>query len=153
MRGGTLKAVIGRPSTAVLTAAEIDIPMDFDGVAKAGSCSAGRHDRGGRLDVHVDDEEPQLLCKHESCGARRAARARADLRLLRDRGGRGRRPLTSSSGATSGSKTVCSATARSPRSRRPKFRAEFGYHVREALLEVGRATFEQASRRAARRWA
>src|SRR4029453_9415485 len=36
--GGKLKAVIpGGSSTGVLTAAEIDIAMDFDSVAKAGS--------------------------------------------------------------------------------------------------------------------
>ena len=69
--GHGLKAVVpGGSSTPVLLADEIDIPMDFDGVAKAGSML------GSAATIVMDDSTCMVwmaknliyFYKHESCG-------------------------------------------------------------------------------------
>jgi NADH-quinone oxidoreductase subunit F len=155
--GGKLKAVVpGGSSTPVLTAAEIDIAMDFDGVAKAGSMlgSAGT--------IVMDDSTCMVwmaknlvyFYKHESCGKCSPCREGTGwmLRLLE----------RIEAGVAKGSdldllwkvtdsiagKTVCpfgDAAIAPPQSTLTKFRAEFEYHVREQRCwKTVAPTFEQA---------
>ena len=140
---GTLKAVVpGGSSTPVLTAAEIDIPMDFDGVAKAGSMlgSAGT--------IVMDDSTCMVwmaknlsyFYKHESCGKCSPCREGTGwmLRLLtKIEAGEGQQSdidLLFKVADSIGGKTVCpfgDAAIAPPQSSLAKFRAEFDYHVRE----------------------
>jgi NADH-quinone oxidoreductase subunit F len=155
--GGTLKAVVpGGSSTPVLTAAEIDIPMDFDGVAKAGSMlgSAGT--------IVMDDSTCMVwmaknlsyFYKHESCGKCSPCREGTGwmLRLLtRIEAGEGTQAdidMLFKVADSIGGKTVCpfgDAAIAPPQSSLAKFRAEFDYHVREKRCWKSVApTFEQA---------
>jgi NADH-quinone oxidoreductase subunit F len=155
--GGTLKAVVpGGSSTPVLTAAEIDIPMDFDGVAKAGSMlgSAGT--------IVMDDSTCMVwmaknlsyFYKHESCGKCSPCREGTGwmLRLLtKIEAGEGQQSdidLLFKVADSIGGKTVCpfgDAAIAPPQSSLQKFRAEFDYHVREKRCWKSVApTFEQA---------
>ena len=158
IRGGRqLKAVVpGGSSTPVLRADEIDIAMDFEGVAKAGSMlgSAGT--------IVMDDSTCMVwmaknLCyfyKHESCGKCSPCREGTGwmLRLLtRIEAGQGQPSdidLLFKVADSIGGKTVCpfgDAAIAPPQSSLAKFRAEFEYHVREKRCWKGVApTFEQA---------
>ena len=144
IRGGRqLKAVVpGGSSTPVLTAGEIDIAMDFDGVAKAGSMlgSAGT--------IVMDDSTCMVwmaknliyFYKHESCGKCSPCREGTGwmLRLLeRIEAGVAKASdldlLWKVTDSIAG-KTVCpfgDAAIAPPQSTLSKFRAEFEYHVRE----------------------
>jgi NADH-quinone oxidoreductase subunit F len=141
--GRKLKAVVpGGSSTPVLTASEIDVAMDFEGVTKAGSMlgSAGT--------VVMDDSTCMVwmaknliyFYKHESCGKCSPCREGTGwmLRLLeRIEGGQAKPSdldlLYTITDSISG-KTVCpfgDAAIAPPQSALQKFRAEFEYHVRE----------------------
>ena len=155
--GRKLKAVVpGGSSTPVLTAAEIDIAMDFDGVAKAGSMlgSAGT--------IVMDDSTCMVwmaknlsyFYKHESCGKCSPCREGTGwmLRLLtRIEAGEGTQAdidLLFKVADSIGGKTVCpfgDAAIAPPQSSLAKFRAEFDYHVREKKCWKSVApTFEEA---------
>jgi NADH-quinone oxidoreductase subunit F len=158
IRGGRkLKAVVpGGSSTPVLTASEIDIPMDFDGVAKAGSMlgSAGT--------IVMDDttcmvwmaKNLSYFYKHESCGKCSPCREGTGwmLRLLtRIEAGEGQASdieLLFKVADSIGGKTVCpfgDAAIAPPQSSLNKFRAEFEYHVREKRCwKTVAPTFEEA---------
>jgi NADH-quinone oxidoreductase subunit F len=155
--GRKLKAVVpGGSSTPVLTAGEIDIAMDFDGVAKAGSMlgSAGT--------IVMDDSTCMVwmaknliyFYKHESCGKCSPCREGTGwmLRLLeRIEAGEAKATdldlLWKVTDSISG-KTVCpfgDAAIAPPQSTLAKFRAEFEYHVREKRCWKSVApTFEEA---------
>jgi NADH-quinone oxidoreductase subunit F len=155
--GHQLKAVVpGGSSTPVLTAAEIDVAMDFDGVAKAGSMlgSAGT--------IVMDDSTCMVwmaknliyFYKHESCGKCSPCREGTGwmLRLLeRIEAGEARASdldlLWKVTDSISG-KTVCpfgDAAIAPPQSTLAKFRAEFEYHVREKRCwKTVAPTFEAA---------
>jgi NADH-quinone oxidoreductase subunit F len=155
--GRKLKAVVpGGSSTPVLTASEIDIAMDFDAVAKAGSMlgSAGT--------IVMDDSTCMVwmaknliyFYKHESCGKCSPCREGTGwmLRLLeRIEAGQARESdldlLWKVTDSISG-KTVCpfgDAAIAPPQSTLKKFRAEFEYHVREKKCWKSVApTFEEA---------
>ncbi len=155
--GRKLKAVVpGGSSTPVLAPAEIDIPMDFDGVAKAGSMlgSAGT--------IVMDDttcmvwmaKNLSYFYKHESCGKCSPCREGTGwmLRLLtKIEAGEGTQADIDQIFKvvdSIGGKTVCpfgDAAIAPPQSSLAKFRAEFDYHVREKRCWKGVAeTFEQA---------
>jgi NADH-quinone oxidoreductase subunit F len=157
--GRKLKAVVpGGSSTPVLTPDEIDIPMDFDGVAKAGSMlgSAGT--------IVMDDSTCMVWAaknlayfyKHESCGKCSPCREGTGwlLRLLtRIEAGSGQPgdlELIFKVADSIAGKTVCpfgDAAIAPPQSSLAKFRAEFEYHVREKRCWKGVApTFEEALR-------
>jgi NADH-quinone oxidoreductase subunit F len=158
IRGGRkLKAVVpGGSSTPVLTASEIDVAMDFDGVAKAGSMlgSAGT--------IVMDDTTCMVwmatnltyFYKHESCGKCSPCREGTGwmLRLLqRVEAGQARASdldLLLKVADSIGGKTVCpfgDAAIAPPQSTLSKFRAEFEYHVRERQCWKKVApTFEEA---------
>jgi NADH-quinone oxidoreductase subunit F len=158
IRGGRqLKAVVpGGSSTPVLTASEIDVPMDFDGVARAGSMlgSAGT--------IVMDDSTCMVwmaknlsyFYKHESCGKCSPCREGTGwmLRLLtRIEAGEAQASdleLLFKVADSIGGKTVCpfgDAAIAPPQSSLSKFRAEFEYHVREKRCWKRVApTFEQA---------
>jgi NADH-quinone oxidoreductase subunit F len=155
--GRKLKAVVpGGSSTPVLTADEIDIPMSFDGVAKAGSMlgSAGT--------IVMDDSTCMVgmaknliyFYKHESCGKCSPCREGTGwmLRLLdRIEAGEGAEKdldlLWRVTDSIAG-KTVCpfgDAAVAPPQSTLQKFREEFEYHVREKRCwKTVAATFEEA---------
>ena len=155
--GRKLKAVVpGGSSTPVLTADEIDIPMSFDGVAKAGSMlgSAGT--------IVMDDSTCMVgmaknliyFYKHESCGKCSPCREGTGwmLRLLeRIEAGEGTEKdldlLWKVTDSIAG-KTVCpfgDAAIAPPQSTLQKFREEFDYHVREKRCwKTAAATFEEA---------
>jgi NADH-quinone oxidoreductase subunit F len=158
IRGGRrLKAVVpGGSSTPVLTAAEIDIAMDFDGVARAGSMlgSAGT--------IVMDDSTCMVwmaknliyFYKHESCGKCSPCREGTGwmLRLL-ERIEAGEAKLSDLDllwkvTDSIGGKTVCpfgDAAIAPPQSTLNKFREEFEYHVREKRCWKQVApTFEEA---------
>ena len=155
--GRKLKAVVpGGSSTPVLTAAEIDIPMDFDGVAKAGSML-------GSAGTIVMDESTCMVWmaknlsyfyKHESCGKCSPCREGTGwmLRLLsRIEAGQGQQSdidMLFKVADSIGGKTVCpfgDAAIAPPQSSLAKFRAEFDYHVREKRCwKTVAPTFEQA---------
>ena len=155
--GRKLKAVVpGGSSTPVLTASEIDIAMDFDGVAKAGSMlgSAGT--------IVMDDSTCMVwmaknlsyFYKHESCGKCSPCREGTGwmLRLLtRIEAGLGQPSdieMLFKVADSIGGKTVCpfgDAAIAPPQSSLAKFRAEFDYHVREKRCWKSVAgSFEQA---------
>jgi NADH-quinone oxidoreductase subunit F len=160
--GRKLRAVVpGGSSTPVLTADEIDIPMDFDGVAKAGSMlgSAGT--------IVMDDSTCMVwmaarltyFYKHESCGKCSPCREGTGwmLRLLEriEQGKGSERDLEVLWGLTDsiGGKTLCpfgDAAIAPPQSTLAKFREEYEYHVREKRCwrEVA-TTFEEAKAKAA----
>jgi NADH-quinone oxidoreductase subunit F len=155
--GRKLKAVVpGGSSTPVLTASEIDIAMDFDGVAKAGSMlgSAGT--------IVMDDSTCMVwmaknltyFYKHESCGKCSPCREGTGwmLRLLgRIEAGEAKPSdldlLWKVTDSISG-KTVCpfgDAAIAPPQSTLAKFRSEFEYHVREKRCwKTVAPTFEEA---------
>jgi NADH-quinone oxidoreductase subunit F len=155
--GHQLKAVVpGGSSTPVLLADEIDIAMDFDGVAKAGSMlgSAGT--------IVMDDSTCMVwmaknliyFYKHESCGKCSPCREGTGwmLRLLENiEAGRATEKdldlLWKITDSISG-KTVCpfgDAAIAPPQSTLQKFREEFEYHVREKCCWKSVApTFEEA---------
>jgi NADH-quinone oxidoreductase subunit F len=155
--GGKLKAVVpGGSSTPVLTAGEIDIAMDFEGVARAGSMlgSAGT--------VVMDDSTCMVwmaknliyFYKHESCGKCSPCREGTGwmLRLLeRIEAGQAKASdldlLWKVTDSIAG-KTVCpfgDAAIAPPQSALNKFRAEFEYHVREKRCwKTVAPTFEEA---------
>jgi NADH-quinone oxidoreductase subunit F len=155
--GRQLKAVVpGGSSTPVLTPGEIDIPMSFDGVAKAGSMlgSAGT--------IVMDDSTCMVgmaknliyFYKHESCGKCSPCREGTGwmLRLLeRIEAGEGAEKdldlLWKVTDSIAG-KTVCpfgDAAIAPPQSTLKKFREEFEYHVRERRCwKTVAATFEEA---------
>ncbi len=158
IRGGRkLKAVVpGGSSTPVLTAAEIDVAMDFDSLAKAGSMlgSAGT--------IVMDDSTCMVwmaknlmyFYKHESCGKCTPCREGTGwmLRLLErmEKGEAEEKDLDLLWKVTDsiGGKTVCpfgDAAIAPPQSTLTKFREEYLYHVREKRCwkEVA-ATFEEA---------
>jgi NADH-quinone oxidoreductase subunit F len=155
--GRKLRAVIpGGSSTPILRADEIDVAMDFDSIAKAGSMlgSAGT--------IVMDDSRCMVWAaknlmyfyKHESCGKCTPCREGTGwlLRLLTR--------LEDGQGAASdietvlkvtdsiAGKTVCpfgDAAIAPPQSNIAKFRDEFEYHVREKRCwrQVAK-TFEEA---------
>ncbi len=158
VRGGRkLKAVVpGGSSTPVLTASELDVAMDFDGVAKAGSMlgSAGT--------IVMDDSTCMVwmaknlvyFYKHESCGKCSPCREGTGwmLRLLeRIEAGVAKESdldlLWKVADSIAG-KTVCpfgDAAIAPPQSTLQKFRAEFEYHVREKRCwRTVAPTFEEA---------
>jgi NADH-quinone oxidoreductase subunit F len=159
--GRKLKAVVpGGSSTPVLTADEIDIAMDFDGVAKAGSMlgSAGT--------IVMDDSTCMVwmaknliyFYKHESCGKCSPCREGTGwmLRLLEriEAGEAEERDLDllwKITDSISG-KTVCpfgDAAIAPPQSTLQKFREEFEYHVREKRCwKTVAPTFEEARAKA-----
>jgi NADH-quinone oxidoreductase subunit F len=158
IRGGRkLKAVVpGGSSTPVLTASELDVAMDFDGVARAGSMlgSAGT--------IVMDDSTCMVwmatnltyFYKHESCGKCSPCREGTGwmLRLLRRmEAGEAKESdldLLLEVADSIGGKTVCpfgDAAIAPPQSTLQKFRAEFEYHVREKQCWRKVApTFEEA---------
>jgi NADH-quinone oxidoreductase subunit F len=161
--GRKLKAVVpGGSSTPVLTADEVDVAMDFDGVAKAGSMlgSAGT--------IVMDDSTCMVwmaknliyFYKHESCGKCSPCREGTGwmLRLLeRIEAGEAEEKdldlLWKITDSISG-KTVCpfgDAAIAPPQSTLQKFREEFEYHVREKRCWKAVApTFEEAKARSSR---
>jgi NADH-quinone oxidoreductase subunit F len=161
IRGGRkLKAVVpGGSSTPVLTASELDVAMDFDSVAKAGSMlgSAGT--------IVMDDTTCMVwmatnltyFYKHESCGKCSPCREGTGwmLRLLeRMEAGEAEASdldLLLKVADSIGGKTVCpfgDAAIAPPQSTLSKFRAEFEYHVREKQCWRRVApTFEEAAAR------
>jgi NADH-quinone oxidoreductase subunit F len=161
IRGGRkLKAVVpGGSSTPVLTADEIDIGMDFESVAKAGSMlgSAGT--------IVMDDSTCMVWAarnltyfyKHESCGKCSPCREGTGwlLRLLTQiEEGKGAEKdldtLWRVTDAIAG-KTLCpfgDAAVAPPQSNLKKFREEFEYHVREKQCwRAVAGTFEEARAR------
>ncbi len=159
IRGGhKLKAVVpGGSSTPVLTAAEIDVAMDFDSIAKAGSMlgSAGT--------IVMDDttcmvwmaKNLMYFYKHESCGKCTPCREGTGwmLRLLdRIEAGKAQErdlELLLKVADSIAGKTVCpfgDAAIAPPQSTLQKFRDEFLYHVREKRCWRSVAeTFEEAA--------
>ena len=155
--GRKLRAVVpGGSSTPVLTADEIDVAMDFDSVAKAGSML------GSAATIVMDDtvcmvwmaERLTYFYKHESCGKCSPCREGTGwmLRLLeRIEAGRGTEQdldvLFKVTDSISG-KTLCpfgDAAIAPPQSTLQKFRDEYEYHVREhqCWRKVAK-TFEEA---------
>jgi NADH-quinone oxidoreductase subunit F len=141
--GRRLKAVVpGGSSTPVLTPDQIDIAMDFDGVAKAGSMlgSAGTIVMDDTTCVVWMARNLSYFYKHESCGKCSPCREGTGwmLRLLtRVEEGEGTEKdldlLLKVADSISG-KTVCpfgDAAIAPPQSTLAKFREEFLYHVRE----------------------
>ncbi len=155
--GRRLKAVVpGGSSTPVLTAAEIDVAMDFDSLATAGSMlgSAGT--------IVMDDSTCMVwmaknlstFYKLESCGKCTPCREGTGwmLRLLdRIEAGQAQESdleLLFKITDAIGGKTVCpfgDAAIAPPQSTLKKFRAEYLYHVREKRCWKSVApTFEEA---------
>jgi NADH-quinone oxidoreductase subunit F len=158
--GRALKAVVpGGSSTPVLRADEIDVAMDFESVARAGSML------GSAAVIAMDDSTCMVwmarklayFYKHESCGKCTPCREGTGwmLRLLtRIEDGQGTakdiETLEGLCEAISG-KTVCpfgDAAIAPAQSTLLKFREEYEYHVREGRCwrSVGR-TFEEAKAR------
>jgi NADH-quinone oxidoreductase subunit F len=155
--GRKLRAVVpGGSSTPVLTADEIDVAMDFDSIAKAGSMlgSAGT--------IVMDDTTCMVwmatrltyFYKHESCGKCSPCREGTGwmLRLLeRIEAGQGtQKDLDILWDVTEaiGGKTLCpfgDAAIAPPQSTLKKFREEYDYHIREkgCWRRVAK-TFEEA---------
>jgi NADH-quinone oxidoreductase subunit F len=155
--GRALRAVVpGGSSTPVLLPSEIDIAMDFDSVAKAGSML------GSAATIVMDDttcmvwmaQRLTYFYKHESCGKCSPCREGTGwmLRLLEKiEDGRGTEQdldvLWNITDAIGG-KTVCpfgDAAIAPPQSTLKKFREEYEYHVREKQCwrKVARS-FEEA---------
>jgi NADH-quinone oxidoreductase subunit F len=161
--GRKLKAVVpGGSSTPVLTADEIDVAMDFDSIAKAGSMlgSAGT--------IVMDDSTCMVwmarnltyFYKHESCGKCSPCREGTGwmLRLMNriEEGQAAEKDLELLWNVTDSiaGKTLCpfgDAAVAPPQSTLKKFREEFEYHVREKRCWRSVAsTFEEARALAAR---
>jgi NADH-quinone oxidoreductase subunit F len=140
--GRTLKAVIpGGLSAKVLTADEIDVPMDFDSLSSAGTMAGS----GGV--IVMDDttcmvealESAARFFAHESCGQCSPCREGTGwihrlMRRIRGGGGRLRdlEALLAIAGDMEG-KTICvfaDAAAWPVQSYITKFRAEFEEHIR-----------------------
>ncbi|MBI3932620.1 MAG: NADH-quinone oxidoreductase subunit NuoF [Acidobacteria bacterium] len=155
--GRKLRAVVpGGSSTPVLTAGEIDVAMDFDSLAKAGSML------GSAATIVMDDttcmvwmaERLTYFYKHESCGKCSPCREGTGwmLRLLnRIEEGQGtERDLEILWNVTDsiGGKTVCpfgDAAIAPPQSTLKKFREEYEYHIRERQCwRKAARTFEEA---------
>jgi NADH-quinone oxidoreductase subunit F len=155
--GRRLKAVVpGGSSTPVLTASEIDVPMTFDDLAKAGSMlgSAGT--------IVMDDttcmvwmaQRLTYFYKHESCGKCSPCREGTGwmLRLLdRIEAGEATEKDLDTLWAVCdsiGGKTLCpfgDAAIAPPQSTLKKFREEYEYHVRERRCwKTVATTFEEA---------
>jgi NADH-quinone oxidoreductase subunit F len=155
--GRRVKAVVpGGSSTAVLTAAELDVAMDFDSLAKVGSMlgSAGT--------IVIDDSRSMVwvarnltyFYKHESCGKCSPCREGTGwmLRLLlRLEAGQGSErdldTLKKVCDSIAG-KTLCpfgDAAVTPALSMMAKFREEFEYYIREkgSWTRVAK-TFEEA---------
>ncbi len=159
--GRKLRAVVpGGSSTPVLTADEIDVAMDFDSIAKAGSML------GSAATIVMDDSVCMVwmarkltyFYKHEWCGKCSPCREGTGwmLRLLdRIENGLGSEKdletLWGVSDSISG-KTLCpfgDAAIAPPQSTLKKFREEYEYHVREKRCWRSVAkTFEEAKARA-----
>ncbi len=141
--GRKLRAVVpGGSSTPVLTPDEIDVGMDFDSLAKAGSML------GSAATIVMDDSTCMVwmaqrltyFYKHESCGKCSPCREGTGwmLRLLdRIENGQGTEKdletLWNVTDSIAG-KTVCpfgDAAVAPPQSTLKKFREEYEYHVRE----------------------
>jgi NADH-quinone oxidoreductase subunit F len=141
--GRKLRAVIpGGSSTPIVRADEIDVPMDFDSLAKVGSML------GSAATIVMDDSRCMVWAarnlmyfyKHESCGKCTPCREGTGwlLRLLtRLEEGQGTEEdiarVLKVSDSISG-KTVCpfgDAAIAPSQSNIAKFREEFEYHVRE----------------------
>src|SRR5713101_7405514 len=158
--GRRLKAVVpGGSSTPVLTADEIDIGMDFESLAKAGSMlgSAGT--------IVMDDSTCMVWAarnltyfyKHESCGKCSPCREGTGwlLRLLTqiEEGQATEKDLDTVWRVTDAiaGKTLCpfgDAAVAPPQSNLKKFREEFEYHVREKQCwRAVAGTFEEARAR------
>jgi NADH-quinone oxidoreductase subunit F len=155
--GHALRAVVpGGSSTPVLTANEIDVAMDFDSVAKAGSMlgSAGTIVMDDSVCMVWMAEKLTYFYKHESCGKCSPCREGTGwmLRLLeRIEEGKGSEKdldtLWNITDAIAG-KTLCpfgDAAVSPPQSTLKKFRDEYEYHVREKQCwrRVAK-TFEEA---------
>jgi NADH-quinone oxidoreductase subunit F len=161
--GRTLRAVVpGGSSTPVLTPDEIDVAMDFDSIAKAGSML------GSAATIVMDDsvcmvwmaQRLTYFYKHESCGKCSPCREGTGwmLRILdRIENGQGtEKDLDVLWGVTDsiGGKTLCpfgDAAIAPPQSTLKKFREEYEYHVREKQCwrKVAKS-FEEAKARAAK---
>jgi NADH-quinone oxidoreductase subunit F len=155
--GRKLKAVVpGGSSTPVLTADEIDVTMDFDGLAKAGSMlgSAGTIVMDDTVCMVWMAQKLTYFYKHESCGKCSPCREGTGwmLRLLNGiEAGRGTEKdlsLLAEVCDSIGGKTLCpfgDAAIAPPLSTLKKFRAEYDYHVREKKCWRSVAkTFEEA---------
>jgi NADH-quinone oxidoreductase subunit F len=164
--GRKLRAVVpGGSSTPVLLPSEIDVPMDFDSIARAGSML------GSAATIVMDDSTCMVwmaqrltyFYKHESCGKCSPCREGTGwmLRLLdKIESGRGtEKDLEVLWNVTDaiGGKTVCpfgDAAIAPPQSTLKKFRDEYEYHVREkqcwrkvaGTFEGARATVSAAAR-------
>jgi NADH-quinone oxidoreductase subunit F len=141
--GHALRAVVpGGSSTPVLTASEIDVPMDFDSLAKAGSMM------GSAGTIVMDDSTCMVwmaqrltyFYKHESCGKCSPCREGTGwmLRLLtKIEEGQGTEKdleFLWQVCDSIGGKTLCpfgDAAIAPPQSTLKKFRDEYEYHVRE----------------------
>jgi NADH-quinone oxidoreductase subunit F len=161
--GRKLRCVIpGGSSTPVFTPDQLDVPLDFDSVMKAGSMlgSAGT--------IVIDDSACMVwvarklayFYKHESCGKCSPCREGTGwlLRLVdKIEEGRGTErdlEIIASVCDSIAGKTVCAfgdAAATPPLSTLTKFRDEYEYHVREkgCWRRVAK-TFEEAKAMAAR---
>jgi NADH-quinone oxidoreductase subunit F len=160
--GRKLRCVIpGGSSTPVFTADQLDVALDFDSVAKAGSMlgSAGT--------IVIDDSACMVwvarklayFYKHESCGKCSPCREGTGwlLRLLdkieEGRGVERDLEILSTVCDSIAGKTVCAfgdAAATPPLSTLTKFRDEYEYHVREkGCWRRVATTFEEAKARAA----
>jgi NADH-quinone oxidoreductase subunit F len=141
--GRKLRAVVpGGSSTPVLTADELDVAMNFDSVAKAGSML------GSAATIVMDDsvcmvwmaQKLSYFYKHESCGKCSPCREGTGwmLKLLDkiENGQGSEKDLDTLWGVTDsiGGKTLCpfgDAAIAPPQSTLKKFRDEYEYHVRE----------------------
>jgi NADH-quinone oxidoreductase subunit F len=161
--GRKLRAVVpGGSSTPVLTADEIDVAMDFDSVAKAGSML------GSAATIVMDDstcmvwmaERLIYFYRHESCGKCSPCREGTGwmLRLLEKiengQGTLGDLDMLFKITDSIGGKTVCpfgDAAIAPPQSTLAKFREEYEYHVHHkgCWRRVAR-TFEEAKALAAK---
>ena len=155
--GRSLRAVVpGGSSTPVLLPSEIDVAMDFDSVAKAGSML------GSAATIVMDDSTCMVwmaqrltyFYKHESCGKCSPCREGTGwmLRILTkiENGQAEMRDLDQLLKITDSiaGKTVCpfgDAAVAPPQSTLQKFREEYEYHVRErgCWRRVAK-TFEEA---------
>lgn len=146
--GHELKAVVpGGSSVPILTADEIDVPMDFDSLSKAGSLL-------GSAGVIVMDETTCIVealyvvtrfYRHESCGQCTPCREGTgwlEKILERILNGHGREEdvdnMVSIADGILGN-TICAlgdAAAMPVQSYVKKFRPEFEYHVRERRCDV-----------------
>jgi NADH-quinone oxidoreductase subunit F len=161
--GHELRCVIpGGSSTPMLTKDEIDVPMDFDSIAKAGSML------GSAATIVIDDttcmvwvaKKLAYFYKHESCGKCSPCREGNGwmLRLLTkiEAGQATERDLDflwTVADSIMG-KTLCAfgdAAATPPLSSLKKFRDEYEYHVREkGCWKRVASTFAEAQAKAGR---